>query len=171
VTHFVYDRENVLLDFVDTDGVAGVAVPGFDKLYFYGTGADQVLAQENAGGNVVLHPTDRLGTVRDLVGNSGAVLNHFTCDSFGNVISETNQPVETRYLFTGREFDGETGLYYYRARYYDGGVGRFLSEDSIGFAGGDMNLYRYVGNTPTIATAPTGLQFVEWSLSPKSVTG
>lgn len=58
--------------------------------------------------------------------------------------------------FTGREWDPETGLYYYRARYYDAKVGRFISEDPIGFDGG-VNLYAYVYDNPVIFTDPTGL--------------
>ena len=63
------------------------------------------------------------------------------------------------FTFTGREYDAETGCYYYRARYYcpDNG-GRFLSEDSIGFRGGDPNLYRYVFNNPTNYIDPYGEQ-------------
>ncbi|WP_353928951.1 RHS repeat-associated core domain-containing protein [Okeanomitos corallinicola TIOX110] len=89
------------------------------------------MAQESAG-NVVWHLTDHLGTVRDLVNNSGAVVNHFVYDSFGQVISESNPAIDTRYLFTGREFDQEIGLYYYRARYYDANTGRFISKDPKG---------------------------------------
>jgi RHS repeat-associated protein len=59
--------------------------------------------------------------------------------------------------FTGREWDAETGLYYYRARYYDAKLGRFVSEDPIGFKGGS-NLYAYVGNSPVNAVDPFGLQ-------------
>jgi RHS repeat-associated protein len=54
--------------------------------------------------------------------------------------------------------DEETGNYYYRSRYYDSTVGRFISEDRIGFEGGDANLYRYVFNSPVNYTDPTGLQ-------------
>jgi RHS repeat-associated protein len=56
-------------------------------------------------------------------------------------------------------YDSETGLYYYRARYYDPGTGRFVSQDPISFAGRDANLYRYVGNAPTTKKDPTG----KWS--------
>jgi len=67
--------------------------------------------------------------------------------------------------FTGREDDG-TGVLYYRARYYSPRLQRFLSEDPLGFGGGDTNLYRYVGNTPQLASDPTGLQTVRDRLVP-----
>src|SRR5207248_1117942 len=51
-----------------------------------------------------------------------------------------------------------TGLYYFRARYYDPATGRFLSQDPLSFAIGDSNLYRYVGNSPANEVDPTGLQ-------------
>lgn len=60
-------------------------------------------------------------------------------------------------LSTGREWDKETGLYYYRARYYDPMEGRFISKDPIGFRGGDANLYGYVRNNPTNLTDPSGM--------------
>jgi RHS repeat-associated protein len=124
--------------------------------YLQGPGVDQVLAQEQAG-NVSWMLTDHLGTVRDLVNNSGSVVNHFTYDSFGKVLSAMPGGVDTRYKFTGREFDGETGLYYYRARYFDANVGRFIGQDPISFSAGDSNLYRYVGNSPLMATDPSGM--------------
>ena len=60
--------------------------------------------------------------------------------------------------FTGREWDPEIGLYYYRARYFDPKIGRFISEDPIGFAGGDVNLYAYVRGNPPNLVDPGGLQ-------------
>jgi RHS repeat-associated protein len=64
------------------------------------------------------------------------------------VVNETNSTVDSRYLFTGREFDEEIDLYYYRARYYNSEIGRFISIDPIGFESGTYNLYGYVGNNP-----------------------
>jgi RHS repeat-associated protein len=67
------------------------------------------------------------------------------------------------YRFTGREFDTDD-LYYYRARYYDPTLGKFITPDPIGFLGGDMNLHRYVGNDP--------VNFVDYSgFEGLSVTG
>lgn len=60
------------------------------------------------------------------------------------------------YLYTGRDYDPETGLRYYRARYYDPTEGRFLSEDALRFAS-DSNFYRYANNSPTVLEDPFGL--------------
>ena len=61
------------------------------------------------------------------------------------------------FQYSGRESDTETGLYYYRARYYDPGTGRFLSEDPLRSDAGDLNFFNYVGDSPTNATDPMGL--------------
>ena len=60
------------------------------------------------------------------------------------------------FRFTGREFDAETGFYYYRSRYYDPNTGRFLSEDPLRFDAADFNLYRYVFNNPNNLRDPSG---------------
>jgi RHS repeat-associated protein len=80
--------------------------------------------------------------------------NSTSYDSFGN---SSNANFPTRYQFTGREFDNFSGLHYYRARFYDGNLGRFISEDPSGFEGGDVNLYGYVWNNPLTYTDSMGL--------------
>jgi RHS repeat-associated protein len=121
--------------------------------YLFGDGVDNVLSREKAG-VVVWSLGDRQGSVVDLVKEDGTILNHFVYDGFGNSTGTTG--VDFRFGYTGRELDTETGLYYYRARYYEPLLGRFISEDPIGFAAGDTNLYRYVNNNPTNYTDPTG---------------
>jgi RHS repeat-associated protein len=145
---YVLDRNQIALVF-DGSGTQ-------THRYLYGTQIDQVLSDETPTG-MVWALADRQGTVGDLVDNSGSAVNHITYDSFGKVVSQTNPGVVFRYGYTGREADDETGLNYYRARYYDAGVGRFISEDPIGFGAGDTNLYRYVGNSSVNGTDPTGL--------------
>ncbi|MCF6245659.1 MAG: RHS repeat-associated core domain-containing protein, partial [Sulfurovum sp.] len=73
-------------------------------------------------------------------------------------ILEHTQSEETHnpYCYTAREFDRED-LYYYRARYYDPTLGRFISSDPIEFLAGDFNFYRYVGNDPVNWNDPSGL--------------
>ena len=90
-----------------------------------------------------------------MVDHSGAILNQ-TDDTFGNILNQTDDTFSTRYLFTGREFDTETGLYYYRARYYNSEVGRFISQDPINFGGEDTNLYRYASNSSINYADPSG---------------
>src|SRR5262249_36575630 len=99
---------------------------------------------------------DRLGTVRYVANTAGTVLDHVVYDSFGNIVTETNASNGDRFKFAGMEYDSAVGRYYDRARAYDPGPGRFLTQDPVGFAAGDTNLYRYVGNEPTQAIDPTG---------------
>jgi RHS repeat-associated protein len=159
-THFVYDRDNVLMEFVDDDG-SGPHAPVLSMRYLDGPAVDQVLAQENFRAQdqtlrVLWLLPDRLGSTRDLVDNTGTVRNHIIYDAFGKVIFQTHPEVGTRYFYTGREFDTETGLYYYRARYYDPRTGEFLSEDPHRLNKNTANLYRYVKNNPVSAIDPTG---------------
>jgi RHS repeat-associated protein len=88
----------------------------------------------------------------------GHKVQQYAYDSFGN-IKFTPFPhwIKQPYTYTGREFDHETGLYYYRARYYDPKAGRFVTKDPIGFDGGDYNLFVYVGNNPVNFVDPMGL--------------
>ena len=79
----------------------------------------------------------------------------YSYDSFGKITPLTN--FQNSFTFTGREWDKETGLYYYRARYYDPMEGRFISKDPISYAGGDVNLYGYVQNNPINFYDPFGL--------------
>jgi RHS repeat-associated protein len=156
-TYFITDRGNPLLDFVDDDGPAGPHPPALATRYLTGPAVDQVFAEEDASGRVSWLLTDRLGSIRDLVDQTGAVVNHIAYDSFGNVIGQSHPDVVTRFLFAGGQFDAKTGLYYERTRYYDSKLGRFLSEDPVGFLGG-TNLYRYVHNSPASRIDPLGTQ-------------
>ena len=82
---------------------------------------------------------DGLGSVTDLVDATGNLVQSYVYDSFGdqrvydNLGTELtqDQAVKNSYTYTGRVFESETGLYYYRARWYDSGQGRFLSKDAI----------------------------------------
>ena len=125
--------------------------------YLYGPGVDQVLAVDR-GGTVQWLLGDDQGTIRDVVNASGALIDHLVVDPFGVVVSQTNPAAQPRFIYTGQEYDPETGLYQDRARYYDPADGRFISDDPTGFAAGDPNLYRYVGNAAPNATDPSGLK-------------
>ena len=133
--------------------------------YLYTRAVDEVFArladdQQNGQLDLSWYLADRLGSVRQQVQTDGTILNEINYDSFGNIVTETNPAEGDRFKFTGREYDDLTGLYYYRARWYDAGTGKFLSEDPLGFASQDDNLYRYVINDPVNRTDPTGLDFI-----------
>jgi RHS repeat-associated protein len=90
-----------------------------------------------------------------LTNDTGAVTTRYSYDPFGNTtVTGTSTNV---FQYTGRENDG-TGLYYYRARYYSPKMQRFVSEDPIGFNGGDINLYAYARNNPVRYFDPWGLR-------------
>jgi RHS repeat-associated protein len=74
----------------------------------------------------------------------------------GGGITLTTSAIDNPYLFTARRYDPESGNYYYRARMYSPQLGRFLSQDPLGFEAGDYNLYRYAFNNPVNLTDPTG---------------
>jgi RHS repeat-associated protein len=146
---YVYDGSQIALVF---DGQGNQL-----QRFLYGTRVDQVLVQENANGDLLWALADYQGSVRDVVDSQGNTLNHLVYDSFGNVTSQTNGAINFRFGYTGRELDAETGLYYYRARYYDAQTGQFIGQDPLSFEAGDSNLYRYVGNNATNLTDPSGL--------------
>ncbi len=123
--------------------------------YLDGAAVDELLARESADGEVAWYLTDRLGSVVDLVDDSGAVLDHIGYDAFGNVTIETNPALGDRYKFTGREYDPVTGLYYNRARWYDPETGSWTAEDESGFDPGTPNTYKSNNNSP--------FQFIDYS--------
>jgi len=97
---------------------------------------------------------DGLGSVVALSNNSGVIAEQYHYDIFGT--PDTTSSVGNRFMFTGREYDTETSLYYYRARYYKPSIGRFLQTDPIGYSGG-INLYAYCDNNPIGWADPYGL--------------
>ncbi|MFT3883602.1 MAG: putative Ig domain-containing protein [Gemmatales bacterium] len=151
-TYFVYDGDNVWADLDNTGSI--------EARYLYGDAPDQLLARSRSVDGASWYLADGNGNVRDIAGSAGQLIDHIDYDSFGNILHQTNSSVADRYLFTSREYDAELGLYYYRARYYDPSIGRFLSEDPKGIAAGDFNLYRYVGNSPHNYTDPSGEQAI-----------
>src|SRR5262249_19567815 len=122
--------------------------------YTQDVGIDQLLSELRSGTTSYYHQ-DALGSVTSLSNGAGALANTYSYDSFGKLTASTGTTTNP-FQYTGREFDPETGLSYYRARYYDPSAGRFLSEDPLGFGAGDANFYPYVGNSPTNMIDPSG---------------
>jgi RHS repeat-associated protein len=134
--------------------------------YAYTSGVDKLVRAVVNGLTYYVHQ-DMLGNVVCLTNDSGQLVEQYTYDAFGrptvkdaggNTLSTSKIP----FLFTGREYDWETGLYQYRARDYHPDLGRFLQPDPLGFASGDPNLYRYCVNNPVILSDPLGLMSFHW---------
>jgi RHS repeat-associated protein len=144
---YVYDGHDVLLDLKADWSVA--------TTYLNGPGIDNHLRQASATTGVSYYLADHLGSTSALTDTTGAVVEQLTYDSFGNSAGSTR----TRYGYTGRERDPDTGPMYYRARWYDLQVGRFIGEDPTGFDGG-LNWYAYVASNPINAIDPLGLDIL-----------
>ncbi len=123
--------------------------------YTQGSGIDEPLAEVRSG-TISYYDQDWLGSVTSLSSSTGSLANTYVYDASGNLTASTGSVVNP-FQYTGRDYDPETGLRYYRARYLDSAAGRFLSEDPVGFAGGDA-FYGYSENNPASLLDPFGLQ-------------
>jgi RHS repeat-associated protein len=153
-TWTVYDGENPYADF----SASGV----LQTRYLNGTAVDSLLARTSSSGGMEWYLDDRMGSVRIVANSQGSmvggtlVLYQAAYDAYGNKTSSSGTGGD-RFGYTGRESDA-SGLQYNRGRYYDPSTGRWTQQDPLGFAAGDANLYRYVGNQPTGYIDPSGLR-------------
>jgi RHS repeat-associated protein len=132
-----------------------------------GPGVDERFARTK-GAATSRYLTDLLGSTVALTDSTGVVQTTYGYDPYGNT-SQSGAANDNQYQFTGRQNDG-TGLYYYRARYYNPTWGRFINEDPIGLAGG-VNLYAYVGDMPTGTRDSHGLSPLPANLGSPATSG
>jgi RHS repeat-associated protein len=142
-TNYLYDDVNPVQELSGGSPTANLLT---------GLGVDEYFQRTDSSGPANFL-TDALGSTIALTGPTGNMLAQYTYDPYGNTTASgaSTNP----YQYTGRENDG-TGLYYYRARYYDATLGRFISEDPMWFRDG-TNLYAYAHNSPANLTDPFGL--------------
>ncbi len=143
-TSFLYDGKEIVAE-QSSQGLAQMLSGDVDELFLRSTSTDTT--------NVL---TDGLGNIISLHGASGGLQTEYSYGDFGQPGHTGASNINSR-QYTGREFDGATGLHYYRARYYSPALQRFISEDPLGFGSGDSNLYAYVFNNPINYTDPWGL--------------
>jgi len=150
VLKYVYDGDHCIAEYDAGNNLR--------RKYIYGPCVDEPISMIEStatyAGTYYYH-FDGLGSVVGLTNSSGNTVEVYEYDVYGRV-GATDASHPNRILFTGREYDKETGLYYYRARYYNPQIGRFLQTDPVGYGAG-MNLYRYCANNPVGYVDPLGL--------------
>jgi RHS repeat-associated protein len=151
-TVYVYDGDNIIEE-LNADGSLG-------ERYTYGPGVDEPLVGQRQP-KVFYYEADGLGSITSLTDPAGALAATYTYDSFGFLTASTGSATNW-FRYTARQFDSSTALYYYRARYYDPSIGRFISEDPVRMKGG-INSYRYVSNSPINLGDPSGLCPEGWA--------
>ncbi len=158
ITKYLYDGEDIVIEY---DGNGNMIAK-----YTHGLGIDESLSMEKNGQSYYYHQ-DGLGSITALTDGVGDLAHRYEYNAYGKITSVLDPNPKQPFTYTGREYDEETGLYYYRARYYDADTGRFISEDPLRLNGGDVNFFRYVGNNPVNEIDPLGLS----SLTYNSGTG
>ena len=149
-TRYIYDNEDILLE-LDGDN-------NITARYTHGPGIDEPLIMEKGSKSFFYH-ADGLGSITELTSTAGTVIQSYTYSSFGKIESQLDPNFLQPYTFTAREFDLETRLYFYRARYFVPATGRFLSEDPEALAvliPTAINRYPYVLNNPVNNIDPNG---------------
>jgi RHS repeat-associated protein len=146
---FAYDGDNL----VEETNSPGAVVARYEDTQ----NIDEPLAMLRSSATSYFH-ADGLGSVTSLSNAAGSIANTYTYDSFGNLTASTGS-LTNPFQYTARESDTETGLYYYRARYYDQTTGRFIGEDpdGHGLLYDNPNRYEYVQNNPVNWVDPLGL--------------
>jgi RHS repeat-associated protein len=136
--------------------------------YVYGTYVDEVLTMDR-GGQTFYYHQNALWSVGAITDSAGGVSERYAYDAYGaptvttgsfvavppNAWGTAHSAIGNPWMFTGRQLDEESGLYFYRARYYDAGKGRFVQRDPKGYVDG-MNLYEYVRSNPVNRADPEG---------------
>src|SRR6266436_2199376 len=145
MTQYLYDGANPVQEISGTTASANLLTGGVDE-YFQRT--------DPAGARNFL--TDALGSTLALADSTGTVQTSYSFEPFGNTTTSGSATTNS-FAYTGRELDAGN-LYFYRARYYNPQLGRFISEDPIGYQGNSVNLYEYGYDNPTNLIDPSGEQ-------------
>jgi len=152
-TIYTFDRKNMLLK-ID---YPQVAVPKPANEFKYNAFMRRMY-KKDSDGERYYHLADGLGSVSYLINDAAKVIQEHRYRAFGER-ANTDAGL-SRFTYTGREFDIDSGLYYYRSRYYDSSVGRFISKD---MARSGLNYYTYVQNNPIRYADPRGEKGEEYS--------
>ena len=151
-TTYVVDGESSYNDII----MAKDSVSGKISIFTF---SDEVISVETSG-NISYYRTDEKNSVTDILDTAGKVKATIEYDEYGVIANpEVVSTGGNIFAYTGHVYEESTGLYYAKARYYDAGIGRFVSEDSYRGEANDpasLNLYGYVKNNPIMHSDPSG---------------
>ncbi len=147
-TRYIYDARGNLLAEADSSN-------NITKYFIHGAG---LMAMVTLSDEIYTYHFDAVGSTIAMTDQSQMLVNAYSYTPFGIITNEVVN-VQQPFKFVGQHgvMMESNGLYYMRARYYDPEIGRFISEDPIGFEGGETNLFAYVGNNPILLIDPSGL--------------
>ncbi|MBN1907069.1 MAG: RHS repeat-associated core domain-containing protein [Deltaproteobacteria bacterium] len=148
ITRYIYSASGQLLAEADVNNV-------IQRYYIYGKG---LMAVVTAGGQIYCYHFDANANTIAMTDSGQNIVNKYVYAPFG-LAANSQETVAQPFKYVGQYgvVTEPNGLYYMKARYYDPDVGRFLSEDPLGFDGGDFNLYVYAMNNPIMFMDPNGL--------------
>ncbi len=161
-TRYIYDTTGNLLAETDSSNV-------ITRYYIHGAG---LLAAVTPTDTTYCYHYDGIGSTVAVTDSSQAVVNSYNYTPFGMILNESktfSQPF--KYVGKLGVMAEDSGFYYMRARYYDPVTGRFISEDPLGFGGGDVNLFVYAQNNPVMFMDPLGLFWFRQSWQTEFVVG
>jgi RHS repeat-associated protein len=167
IYNYLYDPEGLRNQKVTPSGTTRYYYNNEGRVVAESNGSGSVTAQtiwgkkalaRKVNGNYYYYLYNGHGDVTQVVDQNGNIVNSYTYDEWGNILSNQEQ-ISNPLKYAGEYYDDESGLYYLRARYYDPATSRMLTEDSYP---GDimdplsLNLYTYCNNDPINFTDPTG---------------
>jgi len=151
--NYLYDGFNILLE---EDG-SGNTTKKYTRGLDLGGGIGSLIAQNTTVPKAVqYYDYDDLGSVANLTTTNGTTASSYSYDAYGNLLTPPAKNDTNRYFFSTKELDSREGLYYFGVRYYDPEIGRWLTQDPIGFVDGP-NMYAFVENNPINEVDPMGL--------------
>ena len=161
VATYLYDGMNVIIE----RNTSGTTLYSYTRGVSNGGGISGIISMNKYStkhklSSIWYYHYDGSGNVVALTNTTGKVVQTYSYDAYGNLLAKTRSSPNS-YMFSTKEYDSKSGLYYFGARYYDPEIGRWLSKDPLGMIDGP-NMYLYCLNNPIVFIDPFGYCKKSW---------